>query len=276
MDADVDAIDIDDDDACTISIANDCYSENEALTGEDDVLSAVHSKRTAVDKDESAEEFLLTREAVVRFVQDSIADAIYKQKRNADKHGKVNVLSFDKGDLVLLSTVNLPQHAVKEVDSSKLLPKYIGPFRVLRRMGNAYTIELPRRMRMHPIFYVGRLRLYYQYEPVSRGEEHLRGQGQRPPSSGPVSTSQFGRLAKRPVHAAQRCLDEQQPSHHEENESNVRSQVARTQKRHDRPNDRALVNYDDPSQDPQAHNAEIVHEPGHLATVPLDGSALEY
>ena len=28
------------------------------------------------------------------------------------------------------------------VSSSKLLPKYIGPFRVLRRQGNAYTIEL--------------------------------------------------------------------------------------------------------------------------------------
>uniref|UniRef100_A0AAV1UKA1 Chromo domain-containing protein n=1 Tax=Peronospora matthiolae TaxID=2874970 RepID=A0AAV1UKA1_9STRA len=48
------------------------------------------------------------------------------------------------------------------------------------------------------------------------------------------------------------------------------------EKRHDRPNDRAIRNYNYPSQDPQAHNAEIVHEPGHLATVPLDGSALEH
>uniref|UniRef100_A0AAV1TZB5 Pol Polyprotein n=1 Tax=Peronospora matthiolae TaxID=2874970 RepID=A0AAV1TZB5_9STRA len=106
-------------------------------------------------------------------------------------------------------------------------------------MGNAYTIELPRRMRTHPTFYVGRLRTYYQHEPVSRGKEHLHGREPRPPSSGPVSTSQSVRLAKRPVHAAQRCLDELQPAHHEENESNVRSQVARTQKRYDIPNDRA-------------------------------------
>ena len=33
-----------------------------------------------------------------------------------------------------------------DVGISKLLPKYIGPFRVLRRKGNVYTIELPRRM----------------------------------------------------------------------------------------------------------------------------------
>uniref|UniRef100_A0AAV1TFG1 Uncharacterized protein n=1 Tax=Peronospora matthiolae TaxID=2874970 RepID=A0AAV1TFG1_9STRA len=83
MDPDVDEIDIDDDigdDAEIFSIANDCQSEDDdAHTGEDNVLSAVHMKRTAVDKDESAEEFLLTREAFVRFAQDHIADAIDKQ-----------------------------------------------------------------------------------------------------------------------------------------------------------------------------------------------------
>uniref|UniRef100_A0AAV1VMD7 Uncharacterized protein n=1 Tax=Peronospora matthiolae TaxID=2874970 RepID=A0AAV1VMD7_9STRA len=74
MDADVDHIGTDkddDDDAGIFRIANDCHSEDDdAHTSEDNVLSAVHTKRTAVEKDESAEEFLLTREAVVRFVQD--------------------------------------------------------------------------------------------------------------------------------------------------------------------------------------------------------------
>uniref|UniRef100_A0AAV1T5S8 Uncharacterized protein n=1 Tax=Peronospora matthiolae TaxID=2874970 RepID=A0AAV1T5S8_9STRA len=75
MDANDDHIDVgddDDDDAGKFSIANDCQSEDDdTLTGEDNVLLAVHSKRTAVDEDESAEEFLLTRKEVVRFVQDS-------------------------------------------------------------------------------------------------------------------------------------------------------------------------------------------------------------
>ena len=56
------------------------------------------------------------------------------------------------------------------VGSNKLLPKFIGPFRVLRRLGTAYTIELPRNLRTHPTFYVGRLRPYYQYGSSS-GEE---------------------------------------------------------------------------------------------------------
>uniref|UniRef100_A0AAV1UQS6 Uncharacterized protein n=1 Tax=Peronospora matthiolae TaxID=2874970 RepID=A0AAV1UQS6_9STRA len=60
MDADVDTIDIDDDDdddnTGIFSIANDCHSEDDdALTGEkDSVLSVVHTKRTAVNKDETA------------------------------------------------------------------------------------------------------------------------------------------------------------------------------------------------------------------------------
>ena len=49
-------------------------------------------------------------------------------------------------NLVLISTVNLPRQIVTNVGSNKLLPKFIGPFRVLRRLGNAYTIELPRKM----------------------------------------------------------------------------------------------------------------------------------
>uniref|UniRef100_A0AAV1TWN6 Integrase catalytic domain-containing protein n=1 Tax=Peronospora matthiolae TaxID=2874970 RepID=A0AAV1TWN6_9STRA len=49
VDADVDAIDVDDDDdddAGIFSIANDCQSEDDdTLTGEDNVLLAVHTKR---------------------------------------------------------------------------------------------------------------------------------------------------------------------------------------------------------------------------------------
>uniref|UniRef100_A0AAV1U141 Uncharacterized protein n=1 Tax=Peronospora matthiolae TaxID=2874970 RepID=A0AAV1U141_9STRA len=102
MNADVVGIDVDDDDdddAGIFSIANDRQSEDDdTLTGEDNALSALHTKRTDVNKDETAGGFLLTREAVFRFVQDSIADALDRQKRNADKHGRANVLSVDGED----------------------------------------------------------------------------------------------------------------------------------------------------------------------------------
>ena len=105
-DADVDNIDIDeedingdsndavsnsesdsDDDAGIFSIVNDYTSEDEdTLAEEENKLLAVRNTRTVPNKGESAEDFLLTREAVVRFVQDSIANAVDRQKRNADKH----------------------------------------------------------------------------------------------------------------------------------------------------------------------------------------------
>ena len=148
------------------SLIDDAISD----TADDEHLAvaAARASRTSA-KAAEANDFLLARQAVIRFVQDSIADAIDRQKQNADRYGRTNTLSFKQGDLVLLSTTNLPAHAVTNVGSSKLLPKYIGPFRVLDCRGSSYTLELPPRMRTHPTFYVGRLRPYYQYESV-RGE----------------------------------------------------------------------------------------------------------
>ena len=126
-DADVDHVDIeeydhlnnsddaiiesdDDDDAGIFSIANDYSSEEDDVLAdeqkEERTLSAVRTKRTDRNNAVSAERFLLAREAVVRFVQDSIAHAVDRQKRNADENGRANVLTFIEGDLVLLSTVN--------------------------------------------------------------------------------------------------------------------------------------------------------------------------
>lgn len=113
-------------------------------------------------------QFMGSREAINRFVQDAIAEASDRQKKQADKNGRTNVFQFNVGDLVLLSTQNLPEHAVTAVGCGKLLPRYIGPFRVLTRRGLAYTLDLPSVMRTHPTFYVGRLK---PYRPHSRSED---------------------------------------------------------------------------------------------------------
>jgi hypothetical protein len=111
----------------------------------------------------TAQEFVQEREAVIRFVKDSIAEAVDRQKRNADRHGRANLNTFKIGDKVLLSTATLPEHAVSCLGSSKLLPKYVGPFTVVHKRGDAYTLDLPTRMRTHPTFYVGRLRPFWSH-----------------------------------------------------------------------------------------------------------------
>ena len=131
----------------------------------------MRTKRTNKGKtNESAEEFLLTRESVILFVQNFIANVVGRQKWIADIHRRANDLSSKVSDLVLLSTVNLPKRVVTGVGSSELLPKFIDPIRVLHRRGNAYTIQLPRNMRTHPTFYVGWLRLHKQYAVSSADE----------------------------------------------------------------------------------------------------------
>ncbi|KAF1322859.1 reverse transcriptase, partial [Globisporangium splendens] len=109
---------------------------------------------------QQVDDFVVRRQAVVRFVRDAIAKAQDLQKEQADKSGRKNKQVYRINDLVLLSTANLPEHAVSNLGSSKLLPRFIGPFKVVKCNGDAYTLDIPTRMRLHPTFYVGRLKPY--------------------------------------------------------------------------------------------------------------------
>ncbi|GMF70847.1 unnamed protein product [Phytophthora fragariaefolia] len=112
-------------------------------------------------------DFVQRRQAVIRFVQDAIAASVDRQKRTADNNGRGNSNEFKVGSLVLLATQNLAKHAVSDFGASKLAPRFIGPFTVLVKHGNAYTLDIPSSMRLHPTFYVGRLKPYAQHESSS-------------------------------------------------------------------------------------------------------------
>ncbi|KAF1328883.1 Pol protein, partial [Globisporangium splendens] len=80
-------------------------------------------------EEQQVDDFVVRRQAVVRFVRDAIAKAQDLQKEQADKSGRKNKQVYKINDLVLLSTANLPEHAVSNLGSSKLLPRFIGPFK---------------------------------------------------------------------------------------------------------------------------------------------------
>ena len=94
-------------------------------------------------------------------MRDSLAHAVDMQKLHADSKGRKNFSKFKKNSLVLLSTANLPIEAVDNVGAKKLLPRFIGPFKVLKVLGDAYTLDIPSKMQLHPTFYVGRLKPYH-------------------------------------------------------------------------------------------------------------------
>ncbi|GMG17900.1 unnamed protein product [Phytophthora fragariaefolia] len=117
-----------------------------------------------------AMDFVQRRQAVIRFVQDAIAASVDRQKLNADNNGRGNTNEFKVVSLVLLATQNLAQHTVSDFGASWLAPHFIGPFTMLANHGNAYTLDIPSSMRLHPTFYVGRLKPYSQHESSTLGD----------------------------------------------------------------------------------------------------------
>jgi len=82
-----------------------------------------------------------------------------RQKAYADKH--TSPVTVKCGDYALLSTKNIP---LKHPGTNKLVPKWIGPFKVLRQVGAvAFQLELPDTMsRLHPVFHASLLKPYFE------------------------------------------------------------------------------------------------------------------
>jgi hypothetical protein len=81
-------------------------------------------------------------------LRDHWAEAVETQQRNYNQKHKP--IQFKKGDLVGLST----RHLRFKGSSRKLAPRFIGPFRILERIGQqAYRLALPNKYaQLHNVF----------------------------------------------------------------------------------------------------------------------------
>jgi hypothetical protein len=81
--------------------------------------------------------------------------ARYRDPRRRD-------VTFSVGDKVLLSTEHLKMTGVAGTRSPKFTYKYIGPFTVKRKVNdNAYELDLPRQLQIHPVLNISRLKQYH-------------------------------------------------------------------------------------------------------------------
>ena len=80
-----------------------------------------------------------------------------RQKISADRH-KIK-RSFEVGDLVFLRLQPYKHSSLKKSGAKKLKPKFYGPYRIMRRVGEvAYEIELPEGSNIHNVFHVSCLK----------------------------------------------------------------------------------------------------------------------
>ncbi|KAM2418624.1 hypothetical protein ACFX1W_025288 [Malus domestica] len=94
-----------------------------------------------------------------------------KMKKWADRK-RMNV-EFQTGDQVFVK-LNASQHKSTRGLHKSLLRKYEGPFPIIKKVGKAaYVVELPPRLKFHPVFHVSNLKPYHaDDEEPSRGESH--------------------------------------------------------------------------------------------------------
>jgi RNase H-like domain found in reverse transcriptase/Integrase zinc binding domain/Chromo (CHRromatin Organisation MOdifier) domain/Integrase core domain len=100
-----------------------------------------------------AEEFATSLHKAIAAAKSALQAAQQRQKAFADT--KTRSLEFTVGQQVLLDSRNL---TLRTTGPNKLLPKYVGPFKVTARVGSvAYKLELPPTMKCHPVFHVSLL-----------------------------------------------------------------------------------------------------------------------
>ncbi|GKD87737.1 putative reverse transcriptase domain-containing protein [Tanacetum coccineum] len=97
-----------------------------------------------------------TTEKIVQ-IKNHLLTARSRQKSYADR--RLKPLEFEVGDMVLLK-VSSWKGAVRFGKRGKLSPRYIGPFKIVARVGPvAYTLEFPKELKgIHSTFHVSNLK----------------------------------------------------------------------------------------------------------------------
>ena len=103
----------------------------------------------------AAQDFVVRQTRTLDKARASLHAAQQRQKAYADTHRKD--VAYSPGDLVLLNSKNIRF----KTGARKLMPKWLGPYKVLRTVGPvAVALELPAGWKHHPVFHVSLVKRY--------------------------------------------------------------------------------------------------------------------
>ncbi|GJZ35685.1 putative reverse transcriptase domain-containing protein [Tanacetum coccineum] len=109
----------------------------------------------------------LVQETIKKIIQIKQRMQVARDRQKSYADLKRKLMEFQVGDKVMLK-VSPWKVVVRFSKQGKLNPKYVGPFKVLERVGDvAYKLELPEELsRVHNTFHVSNLKKCYADEPL--------------------------------------------------------------------------------------------------------------
>ena len=134
----------------------------ELATGQQPMTPNEVAKQRAGGRCPAAYRFARARTEQIEEAKDCLTKAARRMKKYADRGRRF--LEFQVGDKVMLKlTPQVWKKISKKQAHRGLIQRYDGPFEVTRRIGKlAYRLELPERLKLHPVFHVSFLKPFHE------------------------------------------------------------------------------------------------------------------
>ena len=140
----------------------------ELATGQQPLTPHEVAKQKSQGRCPAAYRFARANQERTDEAKDCLTKAVKRMKKWADE--KRRAVEFEVGDKVMLKlTPPIWKKITRKSAHKGLIQRYDGPFLITRRIGRlAYRLDLPSRLKLHPVFHVAFLKPYVE-DPADPG-----------------------------------------------------------------------------------------------------------